>query len=80
MAQNVSLAGGQRNMPSRPQNFKKSDTQRLIRAAEEAGLKITGVVLDAGRVILQVGDSETPADAAALDEWKAKHADKTAGT
>jgi hypothetical protein len=44
-------------MPSGPQNFKKTDAARLIRTAEEAGLKISGLILDAGRVILKIGDA-----------------------
>jgi hypothetical protein len=65
-------------MPSRPQAFKRTEAKRVIRALEEAGHKLKAVVLEGNTVIFQIDDSETPSGAA-LDEWKAKHADKVAG-
>jgi hypothetical protein len=50
-------------MPAKPQAFKKTDTARMIRAARDAGEKITAIVLERGRVILRVGDSEAAHDA-----------------
>ena len=65
-------------MPSRPQNFKKSDTQRLIRSAEEAGLRNHGVVLDGARVILQIGGA--PGDNGDGDQQQPSEWDKAYGT
>ena len=56
-------------MPSRPQNFKKSDTQRLIRSAKEAGLTIVGLVLEGGRVTVKVSDAPQLADQNDPNEW-----------
>jgi hypothetical protein len=40
--------------PGSRQNFRKTDTARMIRAAQDAGLRITGITLDRNRVVLQV--------------------------
>jgi hypothetical protein len=68
---------GKGKMPSGPQTFKRSDAQRLIRSAREAGLRITRVVLERDRVILQVGDAllENGGERDEVEEWlKKQHA------
>jgi hypothetical protein len=44
-------------MPSARPNFRKSDTQRMIKAAQTAGLRVTSITLDKDRVVLQVADA-----------------------
>jgi hypothetical protein len=46
-----------RTMPSRAVNFKKTDMQRMVRAAQAAGLRITGVVLEGSKVVLRVDET-----------------------
>ncbi len=44
--------------------FKLSDAGRMIKAAQNAGLKITGVVLNDGKIVLQVDDGAAAHDGA----------------
>jgi hypothetical protein len=55
-------------MPSARPNFRKSDTQRMIRAAQTAGLKITAITLDKDRVVLKVAEAAPAAEPAALSD------------
>ncbi len=67
-------------MPSAPQSFKKNDMARMVRAAQAAGLRITGVTLEgaAGRVVLQVGAAPQPdGGEQQQNEWDEAYGPKT---
>ncbi len=55
-------------MANRPATFREADVTRAIRGALKAGLKVTGVEIDAaGRIVVFSGDAAT--EASARDSW-----------
>ena len=60
-------------------SFKLNDAARLVRALKAAGLSISRVELDNGKVIAVTGSAETVADRKPgdeVDDWVSKHARK----
>jgi hypothetical protein len=56
--------------------FRHNDAARLLRATAAAGLKVTGVTLDAGKVTVLVEDAAQTAINASDDKvenWMKKH-------
>jgi hypothetical protein len=63
-------------MSTGPHRFKLSESARLIRAAQAAGLRVTGVTLDGSKITVLVDDGDRPTSEKSHDEvenWVRKH-------